>query len=238
VARALASLISMKAGWFPVVVTRDDRARYIEALETADEGDLRPLISFLVDVQRRALFQAVQVVADVQQAHTVEEAIAAAKRLLTQDKPTPPLWSKAKESADYLMTIAQKRLQEVGGLLQKEMRERLPDFSFHIDETGAAYLVGLPYSANTFDYGAVRSLHIITDHPSVIQVHAHAAGTPFRGLIGIVAMFKRDPLTTQLMSPEPFQVNYAEPLDHAERRFRPWLEQSLINALTWWRKSL
>src|SRR5438270_4492495 len=40
--------------------------------------------------------------------------------------------------------------------------------------SGAAYLTGLPYSANTFDYGAVRNLHIIThqrseEHTSELQ---------------------------------------------------------------------
>ena len=34
VARALASLAFIKAGWFPIVVTRDDRTRYIDALVT------------------------------------------------------------------------------------------------------------------------------------------------------------------------------------------------------------
>src|SRR5580765_1896085 len=33
VARALASLVFIRAGWFPVVVTRDDRGRYIDKLE-------------------------------------------------------------------------------------------------------------------------------------------------------------------------------------------------------------
>ena len=41
VARALASLLFIKAGWFPVVVTRDERSRYIDALEAADNRDLR-----------------------------------------------------------------------------------------------------------------------------------------------------------------------------------------------------
>ncbi|MBV9038095.1 MAG: Fic family protein, partial [Acidobacteriaceae bacterium] len=65
VARALASLIFIKAGWFPVVVTRDDRTRYIDALEIADQGDLHPLVEFFVDVQKRSLFQATQAAADV-----------------------------------------------------------------------------------------------------------------------------------------------------------------------------
>ena len=237
VARAIASLIFMKAGWFPVVVTRDDRARYIEALEMGDEGDLRPLISYFVDVQRRALFNAMQAVSDVHQVRTVEDAIAAAKRALTEGEPKAE-WSKAKESADHLIRIVHARLKEIGSLLKNEVRDELPGFSFRIDEAGAAYLTGLPYPANTFDYGSAKSLHIVAHQSRSIQLHAHAVGSPFRGLIGIVATFQRDPISGVLASTQPFQVNYAEPIEAAERRFRPWLEQSLVNALTLWRKSL
>src|SRR5262249_28691559 len=83
VARALASLLFIKAGWFPVVVTRDDRARYIDALEVADGHDLRPFISVVVDIQKRALFQSSQAAADIQTPQTVDQAIATARRLLT-----------------------------------------------------------------------------------------------------------------------------------------------------------
>ncbi len=44
VARALASLVFIKRGWFPLIIKRDEpQRRYIEALENADAGDLRPL---------------------------------------------------------------------------------------------------------------------------------------------------------------------------------------------------
>lgn len=36
VARCLASLIFIQVGWFPLVITRDTRKGYIEALEEAD----------------------------------------------------------------------------------------------------------------------------------------------------------------------------------------------------------
>ncbi len=38
VARALASLVFIKTGLFPLIVKREDWARYVEALETADRG--------------------------------------------------------------------------------------------------------------------------------------------------------------------------------------------------------
>ncbi len=59
VARALASLVFIKAGWFPIVVSRDDRTRYIDALELADEGNLRPLVDVAVNAQRRSLSSAI-----------------------------------------------------------------------------------------------------------------------------------------------------------------------------------
>ena len=71
VARALATVMFIAAGWFPVVVTRDDLEGYLEALEGADQGDLRSLVAFVVDVQTRTCFQAARVVADVEPARSV-----------------------------------------------------------------------------------------------------------------------------------------------------------------------
>lgn len=59
VARALAALVFIKQGLLPPVITREHRAEYLDALEEADVGDLRPLIELLadreVDALRRAL---------------------------------------------------------------------------------------------------------------------------------------------------------------------------------------
>jgi Fic family protein len=60
VARNLASLVFIKAGWFPLVVLDErydeDEARhlYIRALEQADAGEIEPLIQFFAESQRRA----------------------------------------------------------------------------------------------------------------------------------------------------------------------------------------
>ena len=59
VARALASLVFIRAGLFPLVVTRDDRTLYIERLEVADAGDLSPLVDLFAQLQKRALTKAI-----------------------------------------------------------------------------------------------------------------------------------------------------------------------------------
>ena len=240
VARALASLVFIKAGWFPVVVTRDDRARYIDALEVADEANLRPLVAFSVDLQKHSLYLATQAAADIQQVGTVEEAIAAAKKVL--GGPTAnldPGWFRAKATADRLYDIGQKRLLEVMESLRKEIGGARPEFQFGWSPD-RSFPLGweLPYSPNTVDYQRRASLHISQVKTARIVVDAHTIASKFRGLIGIAVGFEPEGERAVLASKDPFQVNYAESYENAERRFRPWLEESLVNALTLWRKSL
>ena len=54
VARCLASLVFIQSGWFPLVLTRDDRAVYIEASEAADRGNLSSLVNLFAKTQKQA----------------------------------------------------------------------------------------------------------------------------------------------------------------------------------------
>ena len=61
VARALATLVMIREGWFPLVVTDAGRGDYIDALEMADGGELGPLVRLFSGIQRRALEGAIGV---------------------------------------------------------------------------------------------------------------------------------------------------------------------------------
>ena len=61
VARALATLVMIRAGWFPLVVTDAGRGDYIDALEAADGGDLGPLVRWFSGIQRRTFEGAIDV---------------------------------------------------------------------------------------------------------------------------------------------------------------------------------
>lgn len=92
VARLLASLILVKAGFFPLTVLREEaKVKYIEALEKADHGMPQPFVSYLGEVQKRNIqkalnvqevsassFEAVQE-ALIQKIRTQKQAILAAK---------------------------------------------------------------------------------------------------------------------------------------------------------------
>ena len=49
----------VRKGFFPIVVSRDDRTKYIDALENADAGDLTHLIDLFVDLEKSAILQAI-----------------------------------------------------------------------------------------------------------------------------------------------------------------------------------
>ena len=51
----------IRAGWFPLVVTDAGRADYIDALELADTGDLRPLARLFADIERQAFEGAIRI---------------------------------------------------------------------------------------------------------------------------------------------------------------------------------
>ena len=61
IARALATLVFVKAGWFPLVVRDRDRAKYISALESADDGNLMPLIKYFASLQQDEFVRALSI---------------------------------------------------------------------------------------------------------------------------------------------------------------------------------
>ena len=58
VVRTILTWHLVRKEYLPVVVKRDDRTDYIDALEKADSGDLAPLVDLLVRLERRTLLEA------------------------------------------------------------------------------------------------------------------------------------------------------------------------------------
>ena len=56
---ALVSWRLVQHNYLPIVVARDDRGDYIDALEDADAGDLNPLVKFTATLHRRSALQAI-----------------------------------------------------------------------------------------------------------------------------------------------------------------------------------
>lgn len=85
VARALATLVCLRDGGFPLVVMANEKAAYIEALRAADRGDLQPLVQLVTDQQIAAFQQALTVGQEVLvSAGSIEAVLADARRRIEE----------------------------------------------------------------------------------------------------------------------------------------------------------
>lgn len=65
VARALASLVFIKANLFPLTVPRENRNEYIDALKAADEGNLQVLVNFFAELQIQLVYEGTDIANEV-----------------------------------------------------------------------------------------------------------------------------------------------------------------------------
>lgn len=149
VARALANLVLVKSELFPIVVTRDHRVAYINALEKADSGDIRSLVRMFARIQKKTILEAVSVPADTkamtQVVGDVTEAIAGKLRRRKEEKARK--LRKVNSVAEGLQRAARKHLE----ILAQDVKAKLnstaqlglgvqvlpggPGFSYHDSPT-------------------------------------------------------------------------------------------------------
>jgi len=245
VARALASLIFIKRGFFPLVVNRDDRDKYIDVLELADQGDLSPLVRMFAQLQKRALTRAIGRAAEVKPVRTLEEALTVTRDLLVgTGQIIPTEYLKAKETAATLMRRTSNRLNILVGTLTNEVGSVNKDFKFAFASLGgppkelAALAEKLHYDANANDYhSAFLGSLTARGVASRIVVDIHSVGT-FRGLLAVVAYFQRGDEPAIPLSDDIFRISYEEQAAQIENRYTPWLEGCLIQGLAEWRRGL
>ena len=90
VARALATIVFVKNNFLPLVIRdTDHREQYLDALASADDGDLRPLVDLFADIQVSDLTEAIRAVRTVRGEGLVrvsESAAAQVARRLTREE--------------------------------------------------------------------------------------------------------------------------------------------------------
>ena len=132
--RALATLVFVKAGWLPPVVRDSDRKKHIDALESADGGDLKPLVSFFSGLQRGKFIRAVGIARDIEPAGRVDAPIEAIRRRVARRRDAlKQEWQAAVSTAGHLHALAKERLEEVGSSLEEAMKGHA-ELSFFVDD--------------------------------------------------------------------------------------------------------
>ncbi len=262
VVRCLASLIFLKAGWFSLVVTREERRDYIDALEEADDKDnLRPLLGLFQRLQRKAFVEALGVAGDIQRRERVVQVIdSAVDHLRTRQEALRREWDEAKNLAERLSEMAKARLNELSTDIQAGFKTISTEYGNRIDfesDNGSRrhyFRWQIVQTAKTLDYfanigvyhGWIR-LILKTDSQSEILISFHGLGKEFRGILGCSACFYRREESEEGQHAvhevfpackELFQFNYKETIQQTSERFRLWLDEVEMLGVELWRTSL
>jgi len=241
VARAISSLVFIKAGWFPLIVKREDWPRYVEALEKADHRDLRPLVSLFIEAQRAALIQASEAAYEVKPIETAHDAIQAAReRLIHRGKLAPRDWQAANQAANHLANLAGDRFGQIVKELKREIGTVSSGFAFSTyfkgsssgDTAREAAIRGVGHSPDLYGHDNLLHLSLKTENDSQeLVLSFHGIGPKFRGLVEVVAYLQPQGKEAQILPGGTFQINYEEDLATAQSRFAPWLERMIVEGL-------
>ena len=260
VARALATLVLVKARRFPLVVRSKAKGDYLGALQAADCGDLKPLVGFFAEIKQREFVRALGLSREVEKDFRAEDLIRATRRELEHRRDgLAGEWNAVKDQAEYLRQGAEARMNELKAAIETNMGAVLEHIQVFVDGESdhgershyfrqqiVAGAQALDYFANLESYRAWVRLVIHNANQSQILLSFHGVGREFRGVLACSAVFfqrvqtdreERETSPAQVLARSLFQINYREDPASIEERFRVWLEECLVTGLSNWRSA-
>lgn len=262
VARCLASLVFIQAGWFPLVVNRDDRKIYIDSLEKADEGDLSNLIYLFAKSQKQAFLTSLglseQVLSEAKRTQIIITSIAD-KLKQNQTASITEKCRTAEQFASHLFNIASHRLTEIAEEIKLSVQNIIDSadiFTVSTSDNSKYYYhryqvvetaKQLKYFANTQTYHQWIQLVIDVAVPTIILISFHSLGHEYRGLLVCSACAYHKNNTEdndynigdiQALIDSPFQFSYADEEGELIERFKKWLEEVIVTGLEYWNNSI
>lgn len=247
VARALASLVLIRAGWFPFVVHRDERGKYIDNLEQADAGDLSTLVSMLGRTQKKAFNQATNLSSTVLlPSDSIEQIIAKGLEKLKQQNTIAQQFHNL---ATALQNLVFRNLRQI----EKKMNPQLGSLNSNYKATAKTQLdegfsiMRTLEIARNFDYradpeGYLQTAFLLIEEKksSIIAFSLHAASDLTPRLLAVSAWFSDiDPSSKAVpICREIFQCSANEEENDVTSRFSDWFDKTLMNGLEQWRRGL
>lgn len=261
VARALASLIFIRAGWFPLVINRDRREEYISALEAADRGNLTDLVGLFSKIQIDAFVKALSLSENVVSDNALLTQVISAgiERLRARkEKQMQQMQLKAFVLTRILEDIAEEKFGSVALQINNELKEIEQNYFSEVQRSNGTNdywfkqqiiqtSKALEYYADTRTYCSWVRLKIREERQTEIILSFHGLGFEFLGVMAASAFIEyRDKTEDRevtsndphVLSSEIFQFSYTEQEEAVVGRFKPWLENVLLVGLDQWRKQL
>ncbi|MBI5851797.1 MAG: Fic family protein [Planctomycetes bacterium] len=263
VARALATLVCLRAGAFPLVVLRSDKPAYIGALHSADGGDLKPLVELFRSIERRAFLEAMSLASDTIRETTSLRVIAeeAKRRMQAAEHERS---AQLRERIEVVQRLAQAYVEEQGRSFQvlagPDVRRIRSEVSVDDDEhrhwfrgqiSRCALVLGYfanLVAVNHWVHFKITSVAIGTSTSVIVAIH-----TLGRGRIDIAAVSAFvtqrsssqsgddadvEPWSVKPACDSPFTFDGGWDVDTLAKSFDRWLRTAIDRALQIWLDSL
>lgn len=255
VARALASLDFIKAGLFPMLVRRNERERYIDALRLADIGEIQPLVGYFADVQQALLRRAISEAEGAidAKAGLANVLAAASEKRERRAEASAQERKLLRTRMDGLMSEAKRQLELVGAEVKKQVKgidvRPVARASAGTHHYFRGQLVELArqhgYWLDVNEHRDWARLQLRDGGVTDIVVACHFIGNPSPGA-GVAVVFvehrdKDEPAGTNApmtAAADPLTLLADEDEAAQRRRFTTWLEQARNTALAQWTKFL
>ena len=260
VARALTAAVFLKADHLVLVVRDEDRERYIEALETADDGELKPLVDLFADRQITDLQEAMGAIRELRGETVITATESVAERARRRKDAVR---DRAAGVMDDLLQIASVRLEETVGELYRSFRAQGVEVSAQVradDEDRRDW-----WSWQIIDAARHHQYYAELDRPRrwvsmqlrlpeierdetrfVVSLHAVGRAADLHA----VTAFLTNPVTSgkgdepkrwesRIVPGRPFQFRAeTDKVNDIGSQFRAWLETAIENGLSFWGERL
>lgn len=262
VARALATLVCLRAGGVPLVVTRDDKPAYIAAVRAADAGELEGLIGLFRSIQKRSLREAMSLADDsVQDAASRESILGQVKRLLQDAERARS--KRLSDRIDLVRKLADDELSTQRGTILEQIGKDVAglhvDVFADVDATRHWFRGQISRCASELGYFADLSR---VSHWAQLRIHAEVIGQRTgiviaihglgRGRTDLVAVHafvtqrlsggdaegEAAPWSVEPACEEPFNFDATWELEVLTKEFRRWLRPTIDQALRLWLASM
>jgi len=263
VARALVNFLFVGQGLFPVVIDRDEKSQYIDALQNADKGDIEPLVQMLAGRQVEAIKQALSIAQgeDVQRSTQVKDLAAGIVERVNRRRQREQEEFRAVDGVlEKLSEYADSLLQSQVGEFKQSLIAGGIDVASHIDsggthdDRGHYYRWQIVESAQQAGQWAnleessrwVRAL--IEDSKTRLRIllSFHHIGRQLSGVAEVTAIADLESTDQHQSDDEaersssihcmlkPFSITWRNDPAHERERFELWLEECLLIALREW----
>jgi Fic family protein len=259
VARALTTLVLLRARLLPLVLDRDLRTDYIAALEIADGGDLSRLAQLFARLERNAILQALSVDIDAEMSH--QRSLTGAVLANLRDK-----FNKRREAKDAelrkvngvataLRQRARRQLEQTYTSLKETLSQvSEPEVSiteggpdrgnphWYRFEVGESANQGGKYANFTENHYFVKAVIKADRERLVLVTSFHHVGRELSGIMETTAFARIESYENSddresvkrdffVCSPEPFVFTYQTSTDDIVSAFSRWLDTATAVAI-------